>query len=83
MERLIGFIRRGRLVHVIVRNERHLRRLIRSYVSYYHEDRCHLGLEKDAPHARTVMSRPSATAKVVALPRVGGVHHRYEWREAA
>ena len=48
-----------------------------------HEDRCHLGLNKDTPNARAVTPRPSPTAKVVALPRVGGLHHRYEWREAA
>jgi len=82
-ERWIGSCRRELFDHVVVLSERHLRRLIRSYVAYYHEDRCHLGLEKDAPHTRGVASRPSATAKVVALPRVGGLHHRYEWREAA
>jgi len=53
------------------------------WISYYHADRCHLGLDKDAPDRRPVTTRPSATAKVVALPRVGGLHRRYEWREAA
>jgi len=51
--------------------------------SNYHEDRCHLGLDKDTPNERPVTPRPSPAAKVVALPRVGGLHHRYEWREAA
>ena len=32
---------------------------------------------------RPVRQRPSPTAKVVGLPRVGGLHHRYEWRVAA
>ena len=45
--------------------------------------RSHLGLGKDVPNRRAVTQRPSATAKVVALPRVGGLHHRYEWRVAA
>ncbi len=49
----------------------------------YHGDRLHLGLGKDAPDRRPVTQRPSPTAKVVALPRVGGLHHRYEWRVAA
>ena len=55
----------------------------RSYICCYHEHRCHLGLNKDTPNARTIMPRPSPTASVVALSRVGGLHHRYEWREAA
>ncbi len=82
-ERWIGSCRRELLEHVVVFGERHLVRLIRSYLEYYHGDRSHLGLGKDAPNRRAVTQRPSTTAKVVALPCVGGLHHRYEWRVAA
>ncbi len=82
-ERWIGGCRRELLDHVVVMGDRHLRRLIRSYLPYYREDRPHLGLAKDAPHGRIVTRPPSAKAKVIALPRVGGLHHRYEWCEAA
>lgn len=82
-ERWIGSCRRELLEHVVVLSERHFIRLVRSYISYYHEDRCHLGLHKDTPNERAATPRPSSTARVVALPRVGGLHHRYEWREAA
>jgi transposase InsO family protein len=82
-ERWIGSCRRELLDHVVVLGERHFLRLVRSYINYYHEDRCHLGLDKDTPNKRAVTPRPSPTARVVALPRVGGLHHRYEWREAA
>ena len=82
-ERWIGSCRRELLEHVVVLGERHLVRLLRSYLEYYHADRSHLGLAKDAPDRRSVTPRPSPTVKVVALPRVGGLHHRYEWREAA
>jgi transposase InsO family protein len=82
-ERWIGSCRRELLEHVVVLGERHLVRLVRSYVTYYHEDRCHLGLEKDTPNQRPVARRPSPMARVVAQARVGGLHHRYEWPEAA
>ena len=74
---------RERLDHVIPINERQLRRVIRSYVDYYHADRTHLGLEKDAPEERPI--EPREMAEVVAIPRVGGLHHRYtrESRRAA
>ncbi len=64
-------------------NERQLRSVIRSYVNYHHEDRTHLGLEKDPPKGRSV--EPPETGEVVAIPRVGGLHHRYsrELRRAA
>jgi transposase InsO family protein len=78
-ERWIASVRRELLDHVIVFNETQLRRLLDDYVGYYNQDRCHLALEKDAPEPREVQPRPTASAKVVALPRVGGIHHRYEW----
>jgi putative transposase len=74
-ERWIASLRRDCLDHVIPINERQLRRVIRSYVDYYHADRTHLGLEKDAPNERPIELREIGA--VVALPRVGGLHHRY------
>ena len=82
-ERWIGGCRREIFDHVIVFNERHAVRLARTYIAYFHEDRTHLGLRKDTPSRRPVTPPPTPTAKVVAVSRVGGLHHRYEWREAA
>ena len=82
-ERWIGCARAELLDHVIVLDDAHLRRLLREYVAYHHEDRTHLGLGKDTPAGRAVEHRPSPGTRVVALPRVGGLHHRYLWREAA
>ena len=82
-ERWVGSCRRELLDHVIPLNEEHLRRLIRDYVSYYHQDRTHDSLEKDAPDRRPIEPKPVANATVVAIPRLGGLHHRYAWREAA
>ena len=63
-------------------NEQHLRRLLRDYVVYYNDERVHTRLG-DSPVGRPTENRPSPDAQVVALPRVGGPHHRYTWREAA
>jgi putative transposase len=82
-ERWIGCARAELLDHVIVVDEAHLLRLLREYVRYHHDDRTHLGLAKETPMRRAVERRPSANAKVVALPRIGGLHHRYVWWEAA
>jgi hypothetical protein len=41
------------------------------------------GLVKQTPAYRTVQRKPSACANVIALPWVGGPHHRYQWRDAA
>ena len=82
-ERQVGTLRRELLDHVVVLGERHLRRLLVSFVAHHHVDRCHLGLDRDSPAGRPASPRPSPTATVVSLPRVGGLHHRYEWRDAA
>jgi len=75
VERLIGSIRRECLDHMIVLNESHLRRIIASYLRYYHTVRTHLSLDKDAPDGRAAQS-PDA-GEVVALPHLGGLHHEY------
>ena len=81
-ERWVGSARREMLDHVIVMNERHLYRLLREYVDYYNTDRVHTQL-RDSPMGRPTEHRPSSKAQIVGLPRVGGLHHRYEWQEAA
>jgi transposase InsO family protein len=80
IERVIGSIRRECIDHVIVFNEESLRRHMKSYVQYYHETRTHLSLEKDTPASRSVQEPD--LGPVVALPQVGGLHHRYERRAA-
>ena len=81
-ERWIGTVRRELLDHVIVIDERQLRRLVREYVDYHNDDRVHTCL-RDWPTGRRTERRPSVDAKIVGWPRVGGLQHRYEWQEAA
>jgi putative transposase len=80
VERLIGSIRRECLDHVIVLGENHLRRIIRSYIAYYHRSRTHLSLCKDAPEPRA--KQPPECGPVIEIAEVGGLHHRYERRAA-
>jgi putative transposase len=81
-ERWVGSARRELLDRVIVLNEKHLHRLLRDYVDDYNEDRIHTQL-RDSPIGRPTEHRPPPEAQVVGLPRVGGLHHRYEWQETA
>ena len=81
-ERWVGSCKRELIDHVIVFNEDHLRRLLRDYVAYYNAERVHTVI-RDAPEERAIEVRPSLNARVVGLRRVGGLHHRYVWQEAA
>ena len=62
VERLIGSVRRECLDHSIILNERHLRRILGSYLDYYHGSRTHLSLGKDTPDGRPVQPAGSGTA---------------------
>ena len=75
VERVIGSIRRECLDHIIILSERHLKRVLSSYVTYYHGARTHLSLIKDAPDGREVQTIEKG--RVVELNQVGGLHHLY------
>jgi putative transposase len=75
-ERVIGSIQRDALGHVIVLNEPHLRRVLRSYMAYYHTWRVHRSLDMDAPEPRAV--QPPELGPVRKLPEVGDLHHHYK-----
>jgi len=72
-ERLVGSIRRECLDHVLVFGEAHLRRILKSYVSYYNGARTHLSLKKDAPFRRPI----EQIGHISAMPVLGGLHHQY------
>jgi putative transposase len=80
VERLVGSIRRECLDHGIVRNQRSLHRILQSYFAYYQRSRTHLALAKGAPEPRPV--EPPKQGRVIAIPQVGRLHHRYERRAA-
>jgi hypothetical protein len=80
VERMIGSIRRECLDHPVVMNETSLRRHVACYLEYYHGSRSHFSLGKDSPDGRGV--EPPELGRLVAVPKVGGLHHRYERRAA-
>ena len=81
VERVIGSIRRDCLDHVVVLNDRHLRRILTGYINYYHRWRTHLSLGMDSPESRLVQLPDRGI--VVQFPEVGGLHHHHYERLAA
>jgi len=75
-ERLIGSIGREWLAHLLVFSEEHLRNILKSYVSYYHNTLPHEALEKNSLNPRTIES--ARRGLIVSIPEVGGLHHRYQ-----
>lgn len=80
-ERVIGTIRRDCTDHVIIFNEKHLKRVLRQYINeYYNVSRTHLSLGKDCPEPRDIET--PEMGKIVEIPILGGLHQRY-CRQAA
>ena len=75
VERLIGNLRRELLDHTIILNERHLKRLLSSYLVYYRPWRTHRSLDRVAPDGRPVRSAESG--QVMEFPAVRGPHHYF------
>jgi transposase InsO family protein len=69
--------------NIIVFNQRHLQKCMKKYVDYYNDDRCHLAIGRDSPNGRKTQKKPSRNAEIVAIPKLGGLQHRYEWKKAA
>ena len=77
---MIGTIRRECLDHVIVFSEAGLSHYLGKFTDYCQESRTHLSLQKDTPESRPVQA--AEAGRIVAIPEVGGLHHRYERRAA-
>jgi len=82
-ERWVGSFRRESLDHVIVLSESHVPWLVRDNLHYFHEDRVRDALNEDTPTDRVLEPRQTDAPRVLGLPRVGGLHHRYPWQTAA
>jgi putative transposase len=75
-ERVIGSLRRECLDHVLILSEAHLRRLLRAYGAYYNTTRPHQSLDNNSPQPRVI--EPPPCGRIIAIPQVGGLHHRYQ-----
>ncbi len=73
VERLIGSVRRECLDHFLVFGEADLRRVLKTYASYFNKVRAHLSLGKEAPYCR----RSQTVGAIAAIPILGGLHHQY------
>jgi len=82
LERMIGTLRRELLDHVIVLGQWHLERLLREYLAdYYHTARTHQGLGGETPIPLEA-NTGAEDGELIAIPVVGGLHHRYQRRAA-
>jgi len=82
-ERYVLSVREDALNRMVIFNEKQLRNFMKQYVQYYNNDRCHLSVGRDTPTRREIQNKPFGPARVISLPKIGGLHHLYKWDNAA
>ena len=82
-ERYVLSVREDALNRMVIFNEKQLHDLMKQYVEYYNNERCHLSVGRDSPTGREIQNKPFGSARVISFPRIGGLHHVYKWDKAA
>jgi putative transposase len=79
-ERFLRSVRQECLDHVLIYREKQLQRILNEYMAYFNQARPHQGIRQHIPEpSRSSHSSHQAGSKVIALPKVGGLHHDYQW----
>ena len=83
-ERLIGTLRRECLDWIIPLSERHLRRVVVSWMAHYNRGRPHSSLAPGVPDPHSALQPPQRRrhhfdrrVSIVSRPVLAGLHHRY------
>ena len=79
-ERWVRSVRNECLDHLLILNERHLRRVLVEYVAYFNRWRPHRSVGQRAPCAQAPPLRDQAQegVQVIARSVLGGLHHVYD-----
>jgi len=82
-ERYVLSVREDALNQMVIFNEKQLQDLMKQYVEYYNNDRCHLSIGRNSPNGREIQKKPFGPARVISFPRISGLHQLYKWDKAA
>jgi transposase InsO family protein len=77
-ERFLGSVRRECLDFYLILNERHLRKILKQYQTYFNHARPHQGIDQHVPCPSEQPQQNMGT--IIAHPVLGGLHHDYRRR---
>jgi len=76
-ERFVGTARRECLDWLLIRNERHLERVLTEFVEHYNSARPHRGIDLEVPVPRVPDGPLDGSVKIRRIDRLGGVLREY------
>jgi transposase InsO family protein len=76
-KRFIGSLRRECVDHILIHDDKHLRRVVTEYATYFNQERPHQGIEQRIPDQYD-LTRPKPTSgRIISQAILGGLHHSY------
>jgi transposase InsO family protein len=76
-ERFVGTARRECLDWLLIRNERHLERVLEEFVAHYNSARPHRGIDLEVPVPYVASTSLGDLTRIERVDRLGGVLREY------
>jgi putative transposase len=76
-ERFMGSLRRECMDHILIHDDKHLRRVVTEYTAHFNQERPHQGIDQRVPNhydlPKSMPTKGNISSKVI----LGGLHHSY------
>ncbi len=76
-ERFVGSLRRECMDHILIHDDKHLRRVTKEYTAYFNQERPHQGIEQRIPDQYDLTRSKPMRGQVTSKAILGGLHHSY------
>ena len=76
-ERFMGSLRRECMDHILIHDDKHLRRVVTEYTAYFNQERPHQGIEQRIPDQYDLPRSKPTRGQVTSKAILGGLHHSY------
>ncbi len=76
-ERFMGSLRRECIDHILIHDDKHLRRVLTEYTAYFNPKRPHQGIEQRIPDQYELPKSKPTSGCIISKAILGGLHHSY------
>jgi len=73
----MGSLRRDCLDHILIRDDKHLKQVVKEYTAYFNQERPHKGIGQRIPDQYDLLGSKSTSGQITAKAIRGGLHHSY------
>ena len=63
--------------HILIHDDKHLRRVVTEYTAYFNQERPHQGIEQQIPDQYELPRSKPTSGCITSKAILGGLHHSY------